>query len=313
MATFEVTKNQKFLLTSEFRNFPLTFVNGLRRILLSQIPIVVFKNVEIITNTSQMPYEMLKHRVELLPVNVSPEDTQIIKNASIHLEKNTKDSVEITTNDFTIKDGRDNLIMKDRDLGTPLLFLRLNPNESIHLTAKLALEKGSQVCTAAMSYHLDAQRVENERKIWVDKGEDPRIFDNFYYQKYYSIDDIGRPNWIDLQVESVGVLTSQDIMKYAVKELRSILNEWFSQAVDNISKEGEKTYNIKLNIGGHTVGALLQEVIYHSGAQFVSYDIPHPLRPTLVLRFVTEKDPVKLLKEINETIEEYCQIVEKSL
>ena len=78
MATFKIVKNKKFDMETEFRNFPLTFVNALRRITLSEIPIVVLQDIEIITNTSQMPYEMLKHRVELLPVNVSPEDTQII-------------------------------------------------------------------------------------------------------------------------------------------------------------------------------------------------------------------------------------------
>lgn len=312
MATFEIVKNQRFFLKTELRNFPLTFVNGLRRILLSQIPIVVLRGVEIITNTSQMPYEMLKHRVELLPVNVDPEDTQIIKNASVHLEKTAKEYEILTTDDFEIRNGRQHLLMNDRDLGTPLLFLRLKKDESVHLKASLALEKGSQVCTAAMSYHIDPERVERERKILEEKGEDLRPFDNFYVQKCYSIDDIGRPNWIDLSVESVGVLTSQDIMKRAVKQLRTSVNEWMSEAVDHISKETD-TYIIKVDVGGHTVGALIQEVMYHSGVQFVSYDIPHPLKPTLVIKFVTDKVPEKFLKEINETIEEYCQIVEKGL
>jgi DNA-directed RNA polymerase subunit L len=312
MATFEIVKNQKFFLKTEFRNFPLTFVNGLRRILLSQIPTVVLRGVEIITNTSQMPYEMLKHRMELLPVNVDPADTQIIKNASVHLEKTARDYEFVTTSDFEVRNGREHLLMNDRDLGTPLLFLRLKKDESVHLKASLALEKGSQVCTAAMSYHIDPARVEHERKLLEEKGEDLRPFDNFYFQKCYSIDDIGRPNWIDLSVESVGVLTSQVIMKLAVKELRTLVNEWMSQAVDHIAKEGE-SYNIKLDVGGHTVGALLQEVMYHTGIQFVSYDIPHPLRPALVIKFVTDKVPEKFLKEIHETIEEYCQIVEKGL
>jgi DNA-directed RNA polymerase subunit L len=312
MATFEVLKNQKFLIKTELRNFPLTFVNGLRRVLLSRIPIVVLSNIEIITNTSQMPYEMLKHRMELLPVNVDPEDTQIIKNATVHLEKTARGPENVTTDDFEIRNGREHLLMRDRDLGTPLLFLRLKKDESVHLKASLVLEKGSQVCTAAMSYHIDPARLEHERKLWEEKGEDIRQFDNFYYQKCYSIDDVGRPNWIDLSVESVGVLTSQDIMKRSVKELRSLVNEWFSQAVDHISKE-DGSYSIKLDVGGHTVGALIQEVMYHSGVQFVSYDIPHPLKPTLVIRFVTDKEPEKFLKEIHETIEEYCRIVEKGL
>jgi DNA-directed RNA polymerase subunit L len=312
MATFEIVKNQEFILNTEFKNFPLTFVNGLRRILLSQIPIVVLKGVEIITNTSQMPHEMLKHRVELLPVNVSPEDTEIIKNASVHIHKVATTHLDVTTDDFTVKDGRDHILMKDRDLKTPLLFLRLKPNETVHLSASLSLEKGSQVCTAAMSYHVDPERVKRERELWIEQKKDPREFDNFYYQKYYSIDEIGRPNWIDLQVESVGVLSSKEIMKYAVKELKKVVSEWISEAIENVSKEGD-SYNIKLNSGGHTVGALIQEVMYHSGVQFVSYDIMHPMKPILILRFVTEKQPEILLKETLNSISDYCQIVEKVL
>jgi DNA-directed RNA polymerase subunit L len=311
MATFKIVKNKKFDMETEFRNFPLTFVNALRRITLSEIPIVVLRDIEIITNTSQMPYEMLKHRTELLPINVMPGDSEIIKNASVELMMSPQKEPQIvTTDDFKVKDGRDGILMKDRDLGTPLLFLRLKANEGVHLKAKLSQEVGSQVCTVAMSYHVDPQRLKNDREVWIESKKDPREFDNFYYQKSYSIDEIGRPNWIDLSIESIGVLSSQDILKYALKNLKTKIEEWMKLAVDNISKDGS-TYNIKLE-GGHTIGALLQEIIYHSGIQFVSYDIPHPLRPQLILKFVAE-EPEKVLKETLETFREFCEIVEKEL
>ena len=310
MATFKIIKNKKFFMETEFRNFPLTFVNAIRRITLSEIPIVVLRDIEIITNTSQMPYEMLKHRTELLPINVMPGDSEIIKNATVELMITPqKEAQIITTDDFKVKDGRDGILMKDRDLGTPLLFLRLKSNESVHLKAKLSQEHGSQVCTVAMSYHVDPERLKHDREVWIESKKDPREFDNFYYQKSYSIDDIGRPNWIDLSIESVGVLSSQDILKYAMKILKNKIEEWMKLAVDNISKEGS-TYNIKLQ-GGHTIGALLQEIMYHSGIQFVSYDVPHPLRPHLNLKFVGE--PEKVLKETLETFREFCEIVEKEL
>ena len=98
MATFEVTKKAEFTVKTEFRNFPLTFVNGIRRIALSSIPIVVLRGVQIDENTSQMPHEMLKHRVELLPVNVLPTETEIIKNARVKLVKSGE--AEVTTDDF---------------------------------------------------------------------------------------------------------------------------------------------------------------------------------------------------------------------
>jgi len=312
MASFKVTKKTDHFLKTEFKNFPLTFVNGLRRITLSEIPTVVLRNVDIITNTSQMPYEMLKHRVELLPVNVAPTDTQTVKDTQLILFASPqKEYQTITTDQFQTKNGREGILMKDRDLNTPLLFIRLKPEESVHFTAQLAVEPGSQVCTSAMAYHIDPQRAEHDRKTWIEKGEDPRVFDNFYIQKSYSIDDIGRPNWIDLNIESVGVLESSVILKMGVQILKRKIQEWMNSALDLIAKEGSG-YNVK-GEGGHTVGALLQEVLYHAGVQFVSYDIPHPMKPLMVLKFVTDKQPETLLKEISKTIEEYCELVEKAL
>jgi len=263
-----------------------------------------------------MPHEMLKLRMELLPVNLQHTDTTIIKEAVIELRLHQqKENSVITTDDFVIQSGRDKLIMRDRDLGTPLLFLRVRKGEEVHIKAKLAVEKGSQVCTAAMSYHVDKELAEIHKKKYVEEGNDPRVFDNFYIQKSYSRDDIGRPNWIDIDVETVGVLTPKEIMKLAIKEFRSQIDTWMEQAAENITHEKEENvYRISLEYGGHTVGALLQEVIYHSkDAPFVSYDIPHPMKPVMVLRFITTKKPETLLKETQKTIHEYCDIVEKGL
>ena len=68
------TANKGFELSCEFRHFPVTFVNALRRLVLSGVPTVVIQDVQILENTTQLPHEMMKHRVEMLPVNVTPED-----------------------------------------------------------------------------------------------------------------------------------------------------------------------------------------------------------------------------------------------
>jgi DNA-directed RNA polymerase subunit L len=315
MATFSVVKKNEIHMKSEFRNFPLTFVNGMRRVMLSEIPTVVVRDVQILDNTTQMPHEMLKHRMEILPIDVKHTDSTIIRDATIELRyfPQKEDSL-ITTDDFSVESGRDNVIMRDRDLDTPLLFLRIRKGESVHVKAKLAVEKGSQVCTASMQFHIDPERAEKDKKKFVEADGDPRVFDNFYIQKSYSIDEIGRPNWIDVSVESVGVLPPKDIMKLAVAEIRQQVDSWMSNALEKIAREGNNSYNVKLEQGGHTVGALLQEVIYHSkDANFVSYDIPHPMKKTMVLRWCSDKTPESLLKETQKTIHEYCDIVEKGL
>jgi DNA-directed RNA polymerase subunit L len=259
---------------------------------------------------------MLKHRVELLPIDLLPSDSTIIREAVIRLNFESKEEdVLVTTDDFIVDGGRDNLIMQDRDLKTPLLFLRVRKGEKIHIRGKLAVEKGSQVCTASMSFHVDPERASKDKKKYVEEGGDPRVFDNFYVQKSYSIDEIGRPNWIDVTVESVGVLKPKDIMKLAVDEIKQQVDSWVTNALDKITREPEKNvYNVKLDQGGHTVGALVQEVIYHSkDVNFVSYDIPHPMKPTMIVRWCSPKMPEDILKETQKRIHEFCEIVEKGL
>ena len=322
MASIENLKisNRGFELECQLRNFPVSFVNAVRRILIGNIPTVVVRDVKIIENTTQMPHEMLKHRMEMLPIKVSPTDSTTIKDAKIKLQilpEKEGETRTITTDDFVIDSGHPGLIMKDRDLGTPLLFIRVRKGESLHIEGRLALENDqvSQVCTATTNWEIDAEVTKAARKEYIESGNDVRIFDNSLIKRYYSRDEAGRPNLMSLSVESVGVLQSKDILKMGISILNKRINEYFKEASENIQKESDEgTYSISLDQGGHTIGYLMQEVMYHdANINFVSYDIPHPLLKTMVLRFSTTKKPESILKLAKDTIEEYCSVVEKGL
>ena len=314
------TTTRGFELSCEFKNFPLTFVNALRRILLSSVPTVVVNDVEILKNTSQLPHEMLKHRVKMLPINVSPSDSATIKDAKIELRM-LPDPAEgvknVTTNDFVVESGREELILKDRDLGTPLLFLRLRQNEEVHLKANLgvAVEGVSHLCNVSTSWHVDPERMKNDRKVWVEKGQDPREFDNFEYQKSYAINEKGEPHWFDMSLESKGVLQAKDVLKLSVAILRKNVTDFMKEALDNIRRSEEKdTYVISVANGGHTIGGLFQELLYSDmNVKYVGYDIRHPLKSDMDIPLVTDKTPESVLKSAKESIEEYCKLVEKAL
>jgi DNA-directed RNA polymerase subunit L len=319
MASFIIKKNSPFFLDAEFQHFPLTYVNALRRILVGNyLPQVVLTNIEILINTTQMPHEMIKHRTSLLPVAVHPTDAETIKNATVSLTVTPipeKDRL-ITTDDFAIEKGPSSLLMKDRDLNTPMLFIKVRKGEEIQIGCKLSLDKGSHVCTASYKYHVDPERVKVDRETFLKKeGSDPREFDNFYYQKSYSVDEHGRPNWIDFHVESVGVIKSKELMKLANSHLRKLVDEWVSEALEHISRESEKNvYSVNLKKGGHTEGALLQEMMYHGGKTgFVAYDILHPLLKDLSLKWISETTPEDVLVDVQKKIHEYSDIVEKAL
>lgn len=319
MASCIIKKNDSFVLDVEFQHFPLTFINALRRILVGNyLPMVVLSDIEISANTTQMPHEMIKHRTSLLPVAVHPTDAETIKNATVSLVVTPIPDKErlVTTDDFTIEKGPSSLLMKDRDLNRPLLFIKVRKGEELHLGGKLSLDKGSHVCTATYKYHIDPERLKVDRETFLKKeGADPREFDNFYYKKSYSVDEHGRPNWIDFQVESVGVIKSKELLKMANSYLRKTIDEWITEGLDSISRESEKNvYSVNLKKGDHTEGALLQEMAYHGKKTgFVAYDILHPLLKDMSLKWISESSPEEVLNDIRKRIHEYSDIVEKAL
>jgi DNA-directed RNA polymerase subunit L len=316
MASFKINSKKPYELKSDFLHFPVAFVNGLRRTCISQIPCVVLRNVEILKNTTQMPHEQLKHRIELLPVDLEPDNSEIIKNAVIELECTPipdKDR-ELTTDDFKIENGPKGLLMKDRDIKTSLLFLRVKKTEEVHIRAKLAVENYSQLSGFTYQFHVDEERSKLDKEKYLQNGGDERVYNNFYIQKSYSVDETKRPNHIEFGIESVGVLSCSTILKMAIKIMQKQILDWVSEALKNI-KRSEDEYSIILNTDGDltTIGTILQEIIYHSTKGFVSYDLGHPLRPILKLRFSNESEPEDVLKNAVKIFKEYCEIVEKEL
>jgi hypothetical protein len=177
MESFNISLNG-YRLDTEFKNVPISFVNGLRRILLAEIPTVVIRDVQILDNSTKMIHEMLKHRVEMLPINVRPEEAAVIRDTRIELrylppatpDLTRKSAVEITTDDFAVQGPRKDVFLKDRDLGAPLFFMNLQPSESIHVKATLGVETTgvSQVCVSTFKNHIDPELAKLDKDTFVD-------------------------------------------------------------------------------------------------------------------------------------------------
>jgi len=185
------------------------------------------------------------------------------------------------------------------------------------MTGRLTLETktASQVCTASTMWHTDPEKAKEDKRVFVEDNKgSPAVFDNFYIQRSYSRDENGRPNWIDMNIESVGVIPSKKLLQMAVSILRKQIDEYMKEAGTNIERSKDNEYRVQIAQGGHTVCALIQEVIYYKmPVNFVSYDIPHPLRSDTIIRFNTSLDPNTVLENAKRIVEEYCAIVEKEL
>ena len=91
----------------------VSIANSIRRIILSEIPIVVFRvspndknKCNIIANTCGLNNEIVKHRLSCIPIHIKDVDEFPIKNymLEVKVQNNTDTTIYVTTKDFTIKD-----------------------------------------------------------------------------------------------------------------------------------------------------------------------------------------------------------------
>ena len=287
-----------YRLDTEIKNVPVAFVNALRRILLAEIPVVVVAHVEILDNTTSMTHEMLKHRMEMLPVKVKPEETGVIRDTKIELRYLTSpDAREVSTDDFVITGPKPDILLHDRDLDTPMHFITLKPNESLHIKATLAVAPtgSSHVCVSTFRNHVDEETVAEDRVKFISQAGDEesarreaaRLYDTFHIQRsFHRNKETKRPDWFDLTIESIGALEARDLLTRAATILKDKITEWVKSP---ILREGEGWYRMETEGETYTLGQLVQELMYQGGlVEFVSRDIGHPLTPTLTIRFETK-------------------------
>ncbi len=290
---------------------PIGFVNGLRRILLAEIPTVVLSDIQILENTTHMTHEMLRHRVEMIPVNVRPEEAAVVRDTKVELRfAAAPEERDIMATDFAVTGPRGSILLADRDLGEPIYFMTLKPNAAIHIKATLAVEpRGvSQVCVSAFKNHIDVEQAKTDKKLWIDNGGDPRVFDNFMVQRSYSRNEkTQRPNWFDLTVESIGVVPAPDLVKKAADVFKNKIIEWVKTPV---MREEAGWYRMETEGETFTLGQLVQELMYQNPqVNFVSRDVGHPLIPKLVLRFNTQLPPDQVVAEVRDKAVGLCESI----
>lgn len=312
-----------FRLDAELKTIHVSFVNGLRRILLSEIPVVVLSNIQILENTSSMTHEMIRHRVEMLPVNVRADEVAVIRDTQLELRTAAESEPrEVTTDDFVAVGPRGDILLKDRELGAPLLFMHLKPGESIHIKATLSIlsTKGSHVSVSTYKNHIDPDRAKIDRDTMIAQaGDDPlaqqeaaRMFDSFHIQRSFHRDETGRADWFDLTVESIGVYPAVDLVKKAATILQEKINEFVKVPV---LRQEEGWYRMEVPGESHTLGSLVQAIIYSSQlVESVSMDIGHPLVPMLVVRFNTKTStPEAVVDYFHKQASSLCENVLKSV
>jgi DNA-directed RNA polymerase subunit L len=349
-----VEKPDKETIKFEIDGCNTSFVNAIRRTILSDVESISFNiddyantDLKVLKNTSSLHNEFLLHRLGLIPVNVEDVDGFNPDNYKFVLKKqnNSNKLLNVTTKDFkvtNIETGKEedtlaffpaNEITKDNIL---IITLKNNPTgdgEEVHIEGKCSKGTGKEnsrfspvsnvlfinkcdkaKAQAAFEEHistLDETPNQEELKVLA------RRFDIEEADRYFYVDENGDPNRFEFTIESVGVISPEQIFIRAVKSLVqkiNLFNRNLDMALD--SKESPisiresssvmKGFDITIQDENHTLGFLLQTYINKlNEGVFVGYMNPHPLQKEIKIRVNFNDDDINTVKSVFEKTTAY--------
>lgn len=187
-------------LTFNIQNINFSCINSLRRLILSEIPCVVFETTPyeknqatIDTNTTRFNNEILKQRLSCIPIHISDQNFPVDDYVMLLDKKNTTDSIiYVTSDDFQIKnlktekflskDEVRNIFPSDSITGDFIDFVRLRPNinnmsngEQIKLSCKfirnIAKNNGSYNVVSTCAYNCIMDE-EAAKIAWLQKEQE---------------------------------------------------------------------------------------------------------------------------------------------
>ena len=204
-------KEEDGLMSFTISNIDVSYVNGIRRTILSDIPLVVFKTTpyeenkcNILINTSRLNNEIVKQRLSCIPICITDDKTNFTslqKNYLLELDVENKTDTEliVTTKDFKIRDLVTNNFLEEgavKKIFPPFIpptgnneyyidFLRLRPKisdeipgERIKLTCEFsqssAREDSMFNVTGTCSYGCtpDYEKMEEQLELRKQKWKD---------------------------------------------------------------------------------------------------------------------------------------------
>ena len=228
----------------------VSIANGLRRIIISEIPCVVFRTsphannqVSIDVNTSRMNNEIIKQRISCIPIHIDDLGTFDVDDYIVEADlKNDKESVEyLTTGDFKVKfndkelskDAVEKMFPPDPITGDFIDIVRLRPGiknakdgEHVKLSMKMSIATAKEDSSFNVASTCSYRATPDETKIqetWTKKSEELKSNDLDDEQiekmeKDWRLLDAKRiiiPNSFDFVIESVGQFTEIDIVNKA--------------------------------------------------------------------------------------------------
>jgi len=244
--------NKNDLLNLNLSGVNVSLANAVRRTILSDIPILVFKTspydenkANIIANTSRLNNEILKQRLSCIPIHIRDIENFPLKNyqLEVNVENNTDTTIYVTTKDFLIKDLVTNKYLseaKTREIFPPddftgyfIDFVRLRPKlseelpgEKIHLTCEFTIGTAKEdgtfnvVSTCAYGLTPDLDKIDAElakkKQGWKDEGKKQEEIE-FEAKNWKLLDAlrIVKKDSFDFTLKTIGIYSNSELLDKA--------------------------------------------------------------------------------------------------
>ena len=276
----QITSEDQNQLKFTISDVNVSIVNGLRRILHSNIPTVVFKTFpyaenkcDITKNTTRFNNEILKQRLSCIPIHITDLSIPLEQYRVEVSVKNEADMMEfVTTGDFKIinttndkeiaKSDRDKIFPKNKITDQYIDFCRLRPKladnldgEELEFTCTMEIATASEnsmynaVSKAAYGNTLDPEAAHNAWTIKEQElqgnGIEGTDLDEAK-QNWYLLEGQRhfKSNSFDFVLESVGVFTNRNLMKIACEEMNKKLIKINDQLEDGSLQVNESVNTI---------------------------------------------------------------------
>jgi DNA-directed RNA polymerase subunit L len=261
----------------------VSLANAIRRTVLSDIPLVVFRTTpyeqnkaNIISNTSRLNNEILKQRLSCIPIHIKDVENFPLKNylLEVNVENITDTTMFVTTEDFIIKDvatGKPINESKIREIfpaddytGYYIDFVRLRPKisdelpgEKIHLTCEFSIgtakEDGMFNAVSTCSYGFTIDTVTQEailekyKQTWKDEGKTKEEID-FEAKNWKLLDGlrITKKDSFDFIIQSVGIYDNVELVHKACEILIEKL-QFQDELIEKDELKIEKSQNTMSN------------------------------------------------------------------
>jgi DNA-directed RNA polymerase alpha subunit len=281
----------------ETKNIDLSILNGIRRVLLMDIPILGFigngsdTTVNIIENNTVLNNEIIQNRIALIPLHISEtyndEFDESVNSFKISLDvkcESNENIKEITTNNLKV-------LKDDKEIKncfpTPITITKLRKNEILKLEASAVKETGRKntsfnIVAGASVFNKPEKEFDTKTSILEQER-------NYIKNEYI------------LEFELINSFSFKYILLKAVDVLINKIMVVCDKLKIEEFENNDQTYDINIPEENDTIGNIIQTYIYNNYVNrkniiiedikctYVGYIVKHPLDNVLTVRITLDK------------------------